>query len=89
MSPLGLKAKEGNLIHIWQSYMCNTLSKIHLWCNTCQPLGGQHGRRADLGRILFDPASPLHQHTQVEDFYAEFQFDHVQQSKILNETFLG
>ena len=23
-----------------------TFPEIHLWCNTCQPLGGQHGSRA-------------------------------------------
>ena len=35
----------------WQRRMCNTFPEIHLWCNTCWPLGGKHGSRAVLFRI--------------------------------------
>ena len=43
MSPLGFKARVGNLIHTWQRRTWCVFPKIDLWCNTCQPLGGQHG----------------------------------------------
>ena len=29
-------------IRTWRRFMCNTFPKIHLWCNICQPLGGQN-----------------------------------------------
>ena len=29
-----------------------TIPQIHLWCNTCRPLDGQHGSRATLTHIL-------------------------------------
>ena len=53
-SPLGFKARVGSLIHTWQRCMCYIFSKIHLWCNTCQPLGGLHGSWANLFHV---PAS--------------------------------
>ena len=45
--PLGFKARVGSLICAWQR--CNvTFPEIHLWYNTCWPLGGQHGSPAIL-----------------------------------------
>ena len=37
MSPLDFKPIAGILVYTWQRH-------IHLWCNTCQPFGGHHGR---------------------------------------------
>ena len=51
MSPLGLKARVGSLICTWQRCMCYTFPKIHLRCNTSQPLGGQHGSQANLFHV--------------------------------------
>ena len=45
MSPLGFKARVGSLIQAWWRCTCYTFPEIHLWCDTCQPLGGQHGSR--------------------------------------------
>ena len=42
-SPLGFKARVGNLISAWQRCTCDMFSEIYLWCDTCQPLGSQHG----------------------------------------------
>ena len=44
----------GSLIHTWQRWMCYTFPDIHLWCDTCWPLGGQHGSWANFFHI---PAS--------------------------------
>ena len=30
------------LICTWQRHACYVIPEIHLWCNTCWPLGGQH-----------------------------------------------
>ena len=49
MSPLGFKATVGSLICTWQWCTCYTLSEIHLWCDTCRPLGGQHTCEALVG----------------------------------------
>ena len=38
MSPPGFKARVGSLIHTWRC-TCYTFPKIHLWCDTCCPLG--------------------------------------------------
>ena len=27
-------------------HLAKEFPEIHFWCNTCQPLGGQHGSRA-------------------------------------------
>ena len=54
MSPLGFKATVGSLICTWWKCMCNRFHEIHFWCDTCQPLGGQHDSWADLFHI---PAS--------------------------------
>ena len=48
---LGFKARVGSLIRIWQRCMCNMFPEIHLWCNTCQSVGGQHGSWAILFHI--------------------------------------
>ena len=53
-SPPGFKAKVGSVIHTWWRCMHCTISEIYLWCNTCWPLGGQHGSWTDLFDI---PAS--------------------------------
>ena len=42
-SPLGFKARVGSLICTWQRHMCYTSPEIHLWCDTCWPLGSQYG----------------------------------------------
>ena len=39
----GFKARVGSLIWAAQRHMCYTFPEIHLWCDTYQPLGGQHG----------------------------------------------
>ena len=46
ISPLGFKARVGNLIRAWWRRMHYTFPEIHLWCDTCWPLGSQHGNRA-------------------------------------------
>ena len=51
MSPLGFKARVGSFIHTWQRCMCYVCPEIHLCCDTCQPLGSQHGSRADLFHV--------------------------------------
>ena len=51
MSPLGFKARVGSLICTWQRCICYTFPEIHLWCDTFQPLGNQHGSQADLFHI--------------------------------------
>ena len=38
-----LKARVGSLICTWQRNMWCTFLEIHLWCDTCYPLDGQHG----------------------------------------------
>ena len=44
-SPLGFKARGGSLIYTWQRHMNYILPEIHLWCNTCQPLGSQQAAK--------------------------------------------
>ena len=39
MSPLGFKAREGSHIRNWQRFMYYVFPEIHLWCNTCWPVG--------------------------------------------------
>ena len=46
MSPLGFKARMGSPIRTWWKCTCYTFPEIHLWCDICWPLGGQHGSRA-------------------------------------------
>ena len=46
MSPLGFKARVGSLIQAWWRRTSYTFPEIYLWCDTCWPLGGQHGSRA-------------------------------------------
>ena len=45
MSPLGFKARVGSALFELSGGICYTFPEIHLWCNTCWPLGGQHGSR--------------------------------------------
>ena len=40
---LGFKVRVGSLIRIWQRCMWCMFIEIHLWCDTCWPLDGQHG----------------------------------------------
>ena len=42
-SPLGFKPRVGSLTCTLQSYTWYMFPEIHLWCNTCWPLDGQHG----------------------------------------------
>ena len=42
------------------SYL-RAIPQIHLWCNTCWPLDGQHGSRATLTYILA-AVRPIHKH---------------------------
>ena len=42
MSTLGVKARVGSLICASQRHMCYIFPKIHFWCKTFWPLGGQH-----------------------------------------------
>ena len=51
MSPLGLKARVGSLIHNRHRHMWCMYPQIHHWCNTCWPLSGQHGSQAILIHI--------------------------------------
>ena len=51
MSPLGFKVTVGSLIHTWWRHTCYTFSKIHRWCDTCQPLSSQHGSWATLFHV--------------------------------------
>ena len=46
MPPLGFKARVGSLSCTWQRRTFYTFTEIHLWCDTCQPLCGQHGNWA-------------------------------------------
>ena len=36
ISPLGFKARLGNLIHTWQRHTCYMFLEIDLWCKTCK-----------------------------------------------------
>ena len=54
MSTLGFKARVGSLIHTWWRCMCYMFPEIHLWCDTCWPIGSQHGSQPVLLNI---PAS--------------------------------
>ena len=38
----------GSLIRTWWRRTCYMFPGLHLWCDTCQPLFGQHGSRASL-----------------------------------------
>ena len=40
-----------SLICTWWRHMCYTFPKIHLWCDTCWPLGGQYGSQVGLFHI--------------------------------------
>ena len=46
MSPQGFKARVGSLIFTWQRR-----TKIHLWCYTSRPHGGQHGGQSGFYNI--------------------------------------
>ena len=38
----GFQSQSGQpYLHLAETYMLHV--EIHVWCNTCQPLGGQHG----------------------------------------------
>ena len=50
-SPLGFKDRVSSLIYVWQRGMCYMFHEIHLWCDTCWCIGGQHGSWADLFHI--------------------------------------
>ena len=41
MAPMGFKSRVGSLIHILEKVY--VFHEIHLWCDTYQPIGGQHG----------------------------------------------
>ena len=41
-SPLGFKARVGNLIHTWQRHTWYTVPEIHLYCDTYACVYGQH-----------------------------------------------
>ena len=45
MSTLGFKARVDPL-HMCFLACAQWLPQIHLWCDTCQPLGGQHGSQS-------------------------------------------
>ena len=44
-SPMSFKVKVGSLIHTWQKCIWCTFPEIYLWCDTCQPLDGQHSNQ--------------------------------------------
>ena len=46
MSPLGFKARVGSLIYTWWRHTWYMFPEIHLWCDTCWSLGGQHGSQS-------------------------------------------
>ena len=46
MSLLGFRARGGSLIHAWHRHTCYTFPKIHLWCDTCWTIDGQHSSQA-------------------------------------------
>ena len=48
-SAKGFKARMDRLLACFVTWV-QTIPQIHLWCNTCWPLDGQHGNRA-----FFDP----------------------------------
>ena len=64
-SPLGFKARVGSLICTRLRHMCYMFPEIHLWCDTCPPLGSQHGTQAVsstylmFNRMQMFPFSPL------------------------------
>ena len=41
-SSISFKTRVGRLIHTWWIHMCYLFPEIHLWCDTCWPLAGQH-----------------------------------------------
>ena len=51
------------------------IPQIHLWCNTCQPLDGQHGSRATLTHVLA-AVRRIHKHWwhrgQSYEYYSEY-----------------
>ena len=51
--PPGLKARLGSLIHTWWRCMWYTFPENHLWCDTCWPLDGQHGRLSLFPTYMF------------------------------------
>ena len=53
-SPLGFKVRVSSLICPWQRHMCYTFPEIHLWCDTCWPLGSQHGSLSISSTYLWD-----------------------------------
>ena len=50
-SPLHFKARVDSHIRTWWRCACYMFPEINLWCNTCQPLGGKHGKQAILFRV--------------------------------------
>ena len=50
-SPLDFKVRVGSVVCTWQRHTSYSFPEIHLWCDTCWPLGRQHGHWADLFHI--------------------------------------
>ena len=46
MSLLGFKGRVGSLIWTWWRHVWYMFPEIHLWCDTCWPLDGQHSSRS-------------------------------------------
>ena len=42
----GFQSQSRSLIFTWKRHAWCTFPEIHLWCNTYQPLGGQHGSQS-------------------------------------------
>ena len=47
VTSLGFKTRVDSLVEVYVLH----LPEIYLWCDTCWPLGGQHGSQADLFHI--------------------------------------
>ena len=53
-SSLSFKARVGSFVHIWWMLTLSIFPKICFWCNTCWPLGSQHGNWVVLIYILMN-----------------------------------
>ena len=58
-SPLGFKARVGSLIRTWWRHTCYMFPEIHIYSDTCWPLGSQHGSRAVSSTYLWGIGSFL------------------------------
>ena len=50
----GFQSQSGQPYSSLQRLTCYTFPEIHLWCDTCRPLGGQHGSWAVCSMYLPD-----------------------------------